>query len=89
MAFRKSTAWRSAVKQEHRALREALRGMTPPRAAAHIQSFGLLEDEERVLILCDARRKSCQQAAQALNMSADNVHKLRHRAYRKMLRAGE
>lgn len=72
----------------HRALRELLRGMTPPRAIAHIESYGLLEDEERALILCDARRKSCQQAAVALNMSVDNVYKLRRRAYCKMLGAG-
>lgn len=72
----------------HRELREALRGMTPPRAIAHIEAYGLLEDEERALIICDARRKSCQQAAIALNTSVDNIYKLRHRAYRKMLGAG-
>lgn len=69
----------------HRELRDKLRAMTPPKAIAHIEAFGLLDDEAHCLVLCDAKRKSCQQVAEALNMSADNVHKLRHRAYCKML----
>lgn len=74
--------------QQCRELRERLRWMTPPQAAAHIEAFGLLEDEAQSLILCDARRRSCQQAAIALNTSVDNIYKLRRRAYRKMLGAG-
>lgn len=75
--------------ERHRELRSKLHGMTQQRAIAHIEAYGLLEDEEFSLVFCDARRKSCQQAADALHTSVDNVYKIRSRAYRKMVSAEE
>lgn len=73
--------------QRCRALRDRLRRMAPHRAVAYVEAMGLPSQEAYCVLACDVRGLSCQQAADALHMSADGLHKLRRRVYRKMLDA--
>ena len=66
------------------AVRAMLRGMCPSASIPYIQSFQLPEEEERVLIECDARRKSVQQVAQAMNLSPETVWRRRRAALMKI-----
>lgn len=70
--------------QRSRIVRAQLRGMAPAASIPYIQSFQLPEDEERVLIECDARRRSVQQVAQDLCLSQETVWR-RHRSALKKL----
>lgn len=58
--------------------------MAPAVSIPYIQSFRLPEDEERVLIECDACGKSVEQVAQAMRLSPESVWRRRQRALRKM-----
>lgn len=67
-----------------RAVRAMLRGMAPADSIPYIQSFRLPEDEERVLVECDARRRSVQQVARELNLSPETVWRRRQSALKKL-----
>ena len=66
------------------AVRAMLRGMCPSASIPYIQSFQLPEEEERVLIECDARRKSVQQVAMAMSLSPETVWRRRRAALMKI-----
>lgn len=66
------------------AVRAMLRSMCPSASIPYIQSFQLPEEEERVLIECDARRKSVQQVAQSMNLSPETVWRRRRAALTKL-----
>lgn len=70
--------------EQSRLMRARLRGMAPAVSIPYIQSFRLPEDEERVLIECDACGKSVEQVAQAMRLSPESVWRRRQRALRKM-----
>lgn len=59
------------------AVRHMLRAMCPSASIPYIQSFQLPKEEELVLIECDARGKSVQQVAQAMNLSPETVWRRR------------
>lgn len=59
------------------AVRQMLRSMCPAASIPYIQGFQLPEEEELVLIECDARGKSVQQVAQAMNLSPETVWRRR------------
>ena len=67
-----------------RAVRTRLRSMCPAVSIPFIQKFQLPEEEERVLIECDARGKSVQQVAQAMNLSPATVWRRRRAALMKI-----
>lgn len=69
-----------------RSVRAMLRSMAPAVSIPYIQSFRLPEDEERVLIECDARRRSVQQVAQDMSLSPESVWRRRQRALRKLIK---
>lgn len=46
------------MNSQHRAIRAVLQSMSPKRATDYIKSFGLTEEEERVLIECDVKRRT-------------------------------
>lgn len=58
--------------------------MAPKRAIHYIKSFELPVDEQNSLIECDVHNLSCIQAAQALNMSPEQLKRARQRAFRKI-----
>ena len=66
------------------AVRAMLRSMCPSASIPYIQSFQLPEEEERVLIECDARRKSVQQVAMAMCLSPETVWRRRRAALTKL-----
>lgn len=68
-----------------RSVRAMLRSMAPAVSIPYIQSFQLPEDEERVLIECDARRRSVQQVAQAMSLSPETVKRRRRQALKKII----
>lgn len=70
--------------QRSRAVRARLRGMAPAASIPYIQSFQLPEEEERVLIECDARGRSVTQVAQTMRLSPESVWRRRQRALRKI-----
>lgn len=70
--------------ERSRLVRARLRGMAPAVSIPYIQSFQLPEDEEQVLIECDAHGKSVEQVAQAMRLSPESVWRRRQRALRKM-----
>lgn len=70
--------------QRSRAVRAKLRGMAPVASIPYIQSFQLPEEEERVLIECDARGRSVQQVAQTMRLSPETIWRRRRRALRKL-----
>lgn len=70
--------------QRSRTVRAKLRGMAPAASIPYIQSFQLPEDEELVLIECDARGRSVQQVAQAMRLSPETVWRRRRSALRKI-----
>lgn len=70
--------------QRSRAVRARLRGMAPAASIPYIQSFQLPEEEEQVLIECDARGRSVQQVAQAMRLSPETIWRRRQRALRKL-----
>lgn len=70
--------------QHSRVVRAKLRGMAPAASIPYIQSFQLPEDEERVLIECDARRRSVQQVAIDMSLSPEAVKRRRRRALQKL-----
>lgn len=72
------------VDKKSLSIRSMLRGMAPSVAIPYIRSFQLPEDEELVLIECDARRKSVEQVAQAMNLSAETVGRRRRSALKKL-----
>ena len=59
------------------AVRAMLRAMAPAASIPYIRSFQLPEEEELVLIECDARGKSVQQVAQAMSLSPETVWRRR------------
>lgn len=69
-----------------RAVREMLRSMCPAASIPYIQSFQLPEEEELVLIECDARGKTVQQVAQDRNLSPETVWRRRRTALLKIAR---
>lgn len=71
--------------QSSRAVRAMLRSMAPAVSIPYIQSFRLPEDEERVLIECDARRRSVQQVARDMSLSPETVKRRRRHALKKMI----
>lgn len=68
------------------AVRQMLRSMCPAASIPYIRSFQLPEEEELVLIEVDARRKSVQQVAQALNLSPETIWRRRRSALLKISR---
>lgn len=70
--------------ERSRLVRARLRGMAPAVSIPYIRSFQLPEDEERVLIECDARGKSVEQVAQEMRLSPESVWRRRQRALRKI-----
>lgn len=66
------------------AVRAMLRSMCPSASIPLIKSYQLPEEEERVLIECDARGKSVQQVAQEQNMSPETVWRRRRVALLKI-----
>lgn len=70
--------------QRSRDLRAKLRSMAPAVSIPYIKSFQLPEEEERVLIECDARGRSVTQVAQAMRLSPETVSRRRRRALRKI-----
>lgn len=70
--------------QNSRAVRKRLRGMAPAVSIPYIKSFQLPEEEERVLIECDARGRSVTQVAQTMRLSPETVSRRRRRALRKI-----
>ena len=66
------------------AVRNMLRSMCPSASIPMIRSYQLPEEEEKVLIECDARGKSVQQVAQELNMSPETVWRRRRAALLKI-----
>lgn len=68
-----------------RSVRAMLRSMAPAASIPYIQSFQLPEDEERVLIECDARRRSVQQVAQDMSLSPEAVKRRRRQALKKLI----
>lgn len=58
--------------------------MSKKRATAYIRSFGLLEEEERLLIACDVYKKSCESIAQEQHTSLETVKRRRNRSYAKI-----
>lgn len=75
---------KTAMNEQHRAIRALLTTMSPRRAVGYIQSFELPPDEEAALIECDVRQKSCVQTADRLHVSVDGLAKIRRRAYKKI-----
>lgn len=71
--------------ERSRLVRARLRGMAPAVSIPYIRSFQLPEDEERVLIECDAHGKSVEQVAQAMRLSPETVKRRRQRAFQKMI----
>lgn len=61
-----------------------LRSMAPSRSIPYIRSFQLPEEEELVLVECDAKGKSVQQVAMEINLSAETVWRRRRSAFRKI-----
>lgn len=70
--------------QHSRVVRAKLRGMAPAASIPYIQSFQLPEDEERVLIECDARRRSVQQVAIDMSLSPETIWRRRKNALKKL-----
>lgn len=68
------------------AVRAMLRAMAPSASIPYIRSFQLPEEEEFVLVECDARGKSVQQVAQALSLSPETVWRRRRNALLKISR---
>lgn len=66
------------------AVRAMLRAMCPAASIPYIQKHQLPEEEERVLIECDARGKSVQQVAQAMNLSPETIWRRRRAALLKI-----
>lgn len=66
------------------AVRHMLRSMCPSASIPFIQKFQLPEEEELVLIECDARGKSVQQVAQSMNLSPETVWRRRRAALLKI-----
>lgn len=46
------------MNSQHRAIRALLRSMSSRRAVDYIKSFGLTEEEEKLLIECDVKRRT-------------------------------
>lgn len=67
-----------------KAMRKSLREMAPVLAIPYIRSFQLTEEEERILILCECKRKSLQQVALLTSLSVETVKRRRRSALRKM-----
>lgn len=74
-----------SMNAEHRELRARLSSMAPKRAEQAVKSARLPPDEEAAVLSVDVYGQSCLQAADALRVSVDGLHKLRRRAYRKLL----
>lgn len=72
------------MEHTHRAIRALLAEMSPNRATAYIQAFGLPPDEETCIILHDIRKKSCIQIADALHISVPTVKRYRQSGYKKI-----
>lgn len=70
--------------ESHRKLRKRLSIMSPKRAILFIREFDLPEDEERCLIECDVRGKSCIQVSDLLHISPEGVKRRKRKAYQKM-----
>lgn len=66
------------------AVRAMLRSMCPSASIPYIKQFQLPEEEELVLIECDARRKSVQQVAMAMSLSPETVWRRRRAALLKI-----
>ena len=66
------------------AVRTLRRSMCPAASIPYIRSFQLPEEEELVLIECDARGKSVQQVAQSMNLSPETVWRRRRAALLKL-----
>lgn len=72
------------MNDQHRAIRERIRSMAPKRATEYIKGFELPEDEERYLIECDIRGRSCAQVSMEYHISPECLKKKRKRAYMKI-----
>lgn len=68
-----------------KALREALRDMTPAKSIPVVKSFQLTKDQERSIIDVDIRRKSITQSAMENHASPEAVKKSRERGFYRML----
>lgn len=68
------------------AVRAMLRAMAPAASIPYIKGFQLPEEEELVLIECDARGKSVQQVAQAMCLSPETVWRRRRADLAKIAR---
>lgn len=68
------------------AVRAMLRSMCPSASIPYIKQFQLPEEEELVLIECDARGKSVQQVAQSMNLSPETVWRRRRAGLLKISR---
>ena len=66
------------------AVRAMLRAMAPSASIPYIRSFQLPEEEEFVLIECDARGKSVQQVAQERSASPETIWRRRRSALMKI-----
>ena len=68
-----------------KALREAIKDLTPGKSVPVIQSFGLTQDEEKYIIQADVERKSVVQIAMENNVSPEVVKRRREKAYARMI----
>lgn len=70
---------------QEKALREALRKLTPAKAIAAVKSFQLTADEERYIIDVDVLRKSIAQTAMEHYASEEAVKRNRKRGFCRMI----
>ena len=68
-----------------KALREAIKDLTPGKSVPVIQSFGLTPEEEKYIIEGDVNRKSVVQIAMENNVSPETVKRRREKAYARIL----
>lgn len=68
-----------------KALREAIKELTPGKSVPVIRSFCLTAEEEKYIIEADVERKSVVQIAMENNVSPEVVKRRREKAYARML----
>lgn len=69
---------------QHREIRALLSSMSPKRAEQAVRLVCLPPDEEAAVLAVDVHGQSCLQVAALLNVSVDELAKIRRRAYAKI-----
>ena len=71
---------------KHRELRAAIAKMSTREATAWLKEFGLLQEEEQAIYLCDIRKESLVAAGFKMHCARETVSAYRAKAYAHILR---